>query len=477
LSAQALLPSSALANESAEHDRRVGEKRQPVIWFEVEDFLRYFDHFRNPTGLQRMPFEIYLEAERLYGGARVRFCRLSVYTKQLRVIGFDVVRAVYLDPPGAGAPWKTIWAPANFWNELPVMLSTMLRHPLFFLSMVMAAARDVLGAFRRRTRFERFAHPGDIVVVLGAAWGIPRYMQHIAAAKRRYGLRFAVLIHDLIPIEFESLVEPWHVVQFRSWLQQAIAAAEVVFTTSRYSRDALVAAAGSAGWRLPRAEVIQPGSGFNDRLMAGSQRAPRFPARYVLFVSTIEIRKNHRLLVAVWRRLIERHGADAVPSLVFAGQIGWMVDDLLAELAASGYLGGKIVLLPDLSDVELREAYRLCLFTVFPSLCEGWGLPVAESLAHGKFCVASNRTSIPEICGDLIDYFDPANEEEALAKIERVLFDPDYRTAREARLRAEYRPRSWVDCVHTLIDALGCRLSAAQTSEAQAAAPLSDTGV
>ncbi len=59
--------------------------RQPVVWFEVEDFLRYFDHFRSPTGLQRVPFEIYLEAERLYGhSGRVRFCRLSAYSKQLR---------------------------------------------------------------------------------------------------------------------------------------------------------------------------------------------------------------------------------------------------------------------------------------------------------------------------------------------------------------------------------------------------------
>ena len=464
MSAEASLPLLALADEPAERDRCMGENRQPVIWFEVEDFLRYFDHFRNPTGLQRVPFEIYLEAERLYGGGRVRFCRLSVYTRQLRVVGFDAVRAAYLDPPGAGAPWKTIWAPANFWSEVPVLLSTMLRHPLFFLSLVRAAARDVIGAFSRRSRFESAARPGDIVVVLGAAWGVPRYMQYITAAKRRYGLRFATLIHDLIPIEFESLVEPRHVVQFRGWLQQAITTADVVLTTSRYSRDALTSVAARAGWRLPRAEVIQPGSGFNDRLMAGSQRTPRFPPRYVLFVSTIEIRKNHRLLVAVWRRLIERHGANAVPVLVFAGQIGWMVDDLLAELATSDYLGGKIVLMPDLSDAELREAYRSCLFTVFPSLCEGWGLPVAESLAHGKLCVASNRTSIPEICGDLIDYFDPANEGEALAKIERVLFDSDYRAEREARLRAEYRPRSWVDCVHALIDVLGGRLSEVQTA-------------
>ena len=73
---------------------------------------------------------------------------------------------------------------------------------------------------------------------------------------------------------------------------------------------------------------------------------------------------------------------------------------------------------------------------------------------HGKFCVASNRTSIPEVGGDLVDYFDPTNEDDALAKIERLLLEPGYLLAREARLQAEYRPRSWADCVHALIGKL-----------------------
>jgi len=132
------------------------------------------------------------------------------------------------------------------------------------------------------------------------------------------------------------------------------------------------------------------------------------------------------------------------------------------ELAASGYAGGKILLMPGLSEPELRKAYGSCLFTVFPSLSEGWGLPVAESLVHGKLCVASNRTSIPEVGGDLIDYFDPSDEEDALAKIERVLLDPGYLAAREARLKAEYRPRSWADCAQALVEALAEPLPAGE---------------
>jgi glycosyltransferase involved in cell wall biosynthesis len=151
---------------------------------------------------------------------------------------------------------------------------------------------------------------------------------------------------------------------------------------------------------------------------------------------------------------LARHGADLVPNLIFAGKIGWLVDGLLADLEASDYLNGKVILLRGLSDAELQQAYRSCLFTVFPSLCEGWGLPIAESLAHGKFCVASNGTSIPEVGGNLVDYFDPSNEQEALAKIERPLIEPGYLALREAQLRAEYRPRMWADCAHALVEAL-----------------------
>src|SRR5579872_23793 len=67
-------------------------RRPPTVWFEVEDFLRYFDHFRNPTGLQRVPFEVYAAATRLFGeSGRVRFCRLSVYTREFQAIDFGAI--------------------------------------------------------------------------------------------------------------------------------------------------------------------------------------------------------------------------------------------------------------------------------------------------------------------------------------------------------------------------------------------------
>jgi glycosyltransferase involved in cell wall biosynthesis len=426
--------------------------RQPAIWFEVEDFLRYFDHFRNPSGVQRVSFEIYRAATTLYGpSGRVRFCRLSVYNKRLHSIGFDAIRSAYLNPLGSSAPWKTFWEPAIFWQEFPRSIPVVMRHPGFFFSILKVAARDLIETWLRQNRFGELMQRDDMIISIGAGWGIPGYIKSIADVKRCYGIKFSMLLHDLIPIKYESLVEPHHTVQFRSWLREAITVADIVFTNSKYTRTALIEFAAESGWRLPRVEVLPLGSGLAGRLAARDQATTSFPARYVLFVSTIEARKNHWLLVRVWQRLLERHGADPVPNLIFAGKIGWLVDDLLADLEASEYLNGKIILLRGLTDAELQQAYRSCLFTVFPSFCEGWGLPIAESLAHGKFCVASNRTSIPEVAGNLIDYFDPSNEDDALAKIERPLTDPAYLAAREARLRGEYRPRTWADCAHALI--------------------------
>jgi glycosyltransferase involved in cell wall biosynthesis len=454
-------------DEPVKGDGYAGKDRRPVVWFEVEDFLRYFDHFRNPTGSQRVPFEIFVEAERLYGHqGRVRFCRLSVYTKRLMPIDFDAIKSAYSNPPGADAPWKTVWAPARFLSEFARMAPVIMRNPRFFLRISKTAVRDLIDMALRPRRFDELARPGDVVISLGASWGLPDYANHIAAAKARYGIRFAVLIYDMIPIENGSLVEKRHALQFRKWLEETLPNADAVLTISKYSRHALLEFAAAAGWSVPRVDVVRLGGGLSPRPIAGGRGKICLPGRYVLFVSTIEIRKNHRLLVRVWRRLMARHGADAVPVLIFAGQTGWMVDDLLADLAASGYLGGKIEHRPGLSDEELDEAYRGCLFTIFPSLCEGWGLPIAESLVRGKFCVASNRTSIPEVGGDLIDYFDPSSDDDALAKIERLLFEPGYVAAREARLRAEYRPRTWADCVHSLVLKLDPQAPKAKVSSA-----------
>ena len=127
------------------------------------------------------------------------------------------------------------------------------------------------------------------------------------------------------------------------------------------------------------------------------------PDRFVLFVATIEGRKNHQLMLDIWRRMVV--DGDDPPSLVCVGRVGWRTQTFLAELVETNYLDGKIVLLEEISDEHLKLLYSRCLFTVCPSLYEGWGLPVGESLAAGKICVCSDRASLPEVAGEFGDLY------------------------------------------------------------------------
>ncbi|HUK10502.1 MAG TPA: glycosyltransferase family 1 protein [Stellaceae bacterium] len=326
-----------------------------------------------------------------------------------------------------------------------------LRDATDVLSRLSLDAWRFLGGHVRYPECSMEIRSGDVVVCTGMSWKGERYVQLISAAKRQYGIAFVMLFHDIIPISHPrfSLISA----SYRRWTDAMLRSADALMTQSRYTRDMLIAHAKEIGLNPRPVAVLRFGPSFNGATSAPTGPRPllALPRPFVLFVSTIEARKNHLLLVRVWKRLIERHGDAAVPGLIFVGARGWLIDRLLAELAATRNLGGKIRIFSDLSDTELRVCYRHCLLTVYPSFVEGWGSPVAESLQQGKLCIVSNGGALPEVGGELLDYFDPNDEEEALAAIERAIFDDEHRARREARIRAEYRAPKWEDCCQLLL--------------------------
>jgi glycosyltransferase involved in cell wall biosynthesis len=131
--------------------------------------------------------------------------------------------------------------------------------------------------------------------------------------------------------------------------------------------------------------------------------------------------------------------------------VGWLVADLMQQLENTAWLDGKIRLVQDPTDAELRALYSGCLFTLFPSLYEGWGLPVTESLAFGKPCIASNRTSLPEAGGRLARYFDPDDLHDAYRVIRAAIEDRHGLAAWEQRVVREFRPVSWEETAEAIM--------------------------
>src|SRR5262249_59521312 len=96
-------------------------------------------------------------------------------------IEFNAVKSAYLNPPGAGAPWKTVWAPARLLSEFAKMAPVIIRNPRFFFRIAKTAVHDFIDRAVRPRRFERLARRGDIIISPCAALGVPGYAEHIAA--------------------------------------------------------------------------------------------------------------------------------------------------------------------------------------------------------------------------------------------------------------------------------------------------------
>ena len=163
-------------------------------------------------------------------------------------------------------------------------------------------------------------------------------------------------------------------------------------------------------------------------------RAPR---------GTIEARKNHELLHHLWDRLVATYG-DETPPLVLVGMIGWGNIDLRDQMRMNRRVAGKIVLLSDLPDGDLFWLYEHCLFTLFPSHYEGWGLPVVESLALGTPRVMSDAPAVREATQGLVPTLDPLDFTAWLEQVESLAVRPHRRGGR-ARPRACPLSRHVVD--------------------------------
>jgi glycosyltransferase involved in cell wall biosynthesis len=292
--------------------------------------------------------------------------------------------------------------------------------------------------------------PDDTLLSLGGGWTTDPDARFYRRLHTETGVRIAHLLFDLIPIVRPDFFPPVAHAVFAPWLRGMAAVSELVFAISRQTERDF--ADFCEREKLPRPSLNVVRLGDDVPPSGGAATWPvELPADrpFVLAVGTVEVRKNHGLLVDVWRRL----ESDDAPLLVITGRDGWLAD-LDARLAAEPEVRRRVVRLRDVNDTQLGRLYDASLFTVYPSLYEGWGLPVAESLARGKICVASDAASIPEIAPTLTELCDPRDVDAWTATIRRFAFDAEGRRRREERIRAEYRRTPWSATATAIVHAL-----------------------
>ncbi len=296
--------------------------------------------------------------------------------------------------------------------------------------------------------------PGLRLMVAGAFWlhgGNPA-LQH---ALREAGMGWHALVYDLIPLTMPDVCVPGLVEEYRLALGELLNTADGLLAISEHTAAELRDCLAAHGLpplpvtAVPLAHALRPPAGALPDLAAARRLVG--PGHFVLSVGTIEARKNHAFLVRVWQAMVAE-GCDP-PPLVIVGKRGWRTDAFDAAMAETRAAGGRVRVLTEVSDAELESLYTACEFTAFPSLGEGWGLPVGESLARGRVCVTSHRGSLPEVGGRFALYVDPEDVPAAVPVFRRLLQEPGALEAAEAALDA-FRPRQWPEVAREMLDAL-----------------------
>ena len=251
------------------------------------------------------------------------------------------------------------------------------------------------------------------------------------------GQKLVVTVHDLAFEQFPELFpRSWRWL-YRAGLKAAVRRAHAILTPSQATADDLLART-----------KVEPSKVHVVPLAASLPATENDPAPvlerlgierpYVLYVGTLEPRKNLVCLVRAYREAV----SSGLPhALVLAGPVGWQPEELLGELARGG--PGSIVRTGSLAGDDLDAVYRGADVFAYPSLYEGFGLPVLEAMARGVPTIASDSSSIPEVVGSAAYLVDPRSEKDLAVAIERVLVDEALAADMRRDGRAQATRFSW----------------------------------
>ena len=307
-----------------------------------------------------------------------------------------------------------------------------------------------------RLSLEMGRHPPDVLFV--PAHVIP--LVHPPAS--------VVTIHDLGYLHY-----PWaHPLLPRLYLDLSTRwsahVARRIIADSQATRRDLMAHYGVEGAKIA---VVYPGYDRElFRPVRALSRIQKVKARYgivgdyMLYVGTLQPRKNLKRLVKAFAKL-EREGNSRGHKLVIAGGKGWLYEPLFAVVRKLG-LEDRVVFTGFVAQEDLPALYSGATLFVYPSLHEGFGLPVLEAMACGTPVVCSDRSSLPEVAGDAALFVNPLHTDEIASAISRLLADGDLRAFLVERGLRRARQFSWERCARRTLSVLESALGGALEDEA-----------
>jgi len=215
--------------------------------------------------------------------------------------------------------------------------------------------------------------------------------------------RFVCMVHDLIPIEYPEYARPSGAALHERRMQTLASHADAVIVNSAATGRSCQPWIDRSGRQIAT-HVALLGT---EPLAAASHSAAAGKHPYFVCIGTIEPRKNHLLLLNLWRHLAQTLPADSIPRLVIIGKRGWENEQVLDMLDRCPALRAHVEEVNGCSDAQLATLLRGARALLMPSFAEGFGMPVAEALSVGVPVICSNIPAHREVGGTTPDYADP----------------------------------------------------------------------
>lgn len=269
---------------------------------------------------------------------------------------------------------------------------------------------------------------GDVLLHLGHS-GLEN--EQLAPWLKKYRLNLYSMIHDLIPLTHPQFTRQGAAQLHAKRLKNMLCLSAGIIANSKFTLDCLRDYADAMALRMPAALAVHlPPANLPTPLGVAPLSTP-----YFVMLGTIEGRKNHALILQVWRKLISRQG-NKTPKLVIIGQRGWACDNVFALLDEDPDFQDHVIELGRCDDKELSTWIAHAMSLLFPSFIEGYGIPLVEALKLGTPVIASDLPVFHEIAEDLPKYLQPNDVTGWVDAVEEFLrIDSKVRKAHVCKLK------------------------------------------
>ena len=257
-------------------------------------------------------------------------------------------------------------------------------------------------------------------------------------------IKTVVAVHDLSFIYYPQFASPRNLKDNLRFVPQAIKKADRILTISESSKRAILSTYPAAKGKV---DIVYPAVDPADFYPRSKQataevgRKYKLPAKYILFTSTLEPRKNVQGLVKAYEALPadlrDEYG------LVLVGGRGWQDEEIVEAIAKAKARGANIVQPGYVKDEDLAAVYSGASLFAFPSFYEGFGMPPLEAMACGVPVICSNNSSLPEAAGDAALYIKAEDTAAITETMQKVLSNPDLAAKLKQKGLAQARKFSW----------------------------------